>query len=104
MCGTFTRQESESLTLQDRIPASPHGQESDSSVRPSCCQFGVISNKVNESLLARARSMEIAGGLGPSAGKVWRIGIMGYNATDANVALVIAAFKDGLAQQNFVKK
>ena len=48
--------------------------------------------------------MEIAGGLGPSIGKVWRIGIMGYNATDANVALVIAAFKDGLAQQGFVKK
>ena len=48
--------------------------------------------------------MEIAGGLGPTAGKVWRIGIMGYNATDANVAVVIAAFKDGLAQQGYVKK
>lgn len=37
-------------------------------------------------------------------GKVWRIGVMGYNATDANVALVVAAFKDGLKQQGFVKR
>ncbi|KAF8062065.1 Agxt [Scenedesmus sp. PABB004] len=44
-------------------------------------------------------NLEIAGGLGPTAGKVWRIGIMGYNATPANVALVIEAFRDGLAQQ-----
>lgn len=29
-------------------------------------------------------------------GKVWRIGLMGYNATPANVALVIDAFADGL--------
>ena len=28
-------------------------------------------------------SVEIAGGLGPSAGKVWRVGIMGFNATGA---------------------
>jgi alanine-glyoxylate transaminase/serine-glyoxylate transaminase/serine-pyruvate transaminase len=38
-------------------------------------------------------------GLGPSAGKVWRIGLMGYNATPSNVALVIEAFRDGLKQQ-----
>lgn len=44
-------------------------------------------------------NLEIAGGLGPSAGKVWRIGLMGYNATPTNVALVIEAFRDGLKQQ-----
>lgn len=47
--------------------------------------------------------VEIAGGLGPSAGKVWRVGLMGYNATPANVELVLAAFKDGLEQQGFLK-
>ena len=46
-------------------------------------------------------NLEIAGGLGPSAGKVWRIGIMGFNATAANIALVIAAFKDGLQSQGY---
>jgi alanine-glyoxylate transaminase/serine-glyoxylate transaminase/serine-pyruvate transaminase len=44
-------------------------------------------------------NLEIAGGLGPTAGKVWRIGIMGYNARPQNVALVVEAFKDGLKQQ-----
>lgn len=48
--------------------------------------------------------VEIAGGLGPSAGKVWRIGLMGYNATPATVELVLAAFRDGLAQQGFLKE
>eukprot|EP00879_Flechtneria_rotunda_P027726 GHRR01029715.1.p1 GENE.GHRR01029715.1~~GHRR01029715.1.p1 ORF type:complete len:219 (+),score=76.37 GHRR01029715.1:723-1379(+) len=43
--------------------------------------------------------LEIAGGLGPTAGKVWRIGVMGYNAKPQNVALVIEAFRDGLRQQ-----
>ena len=44
-------------------------------------------------------NLEIAGGLGPTAGKVWRIGIMGYNARPQNVALVVEAFRDCLAQQ-----
>ncbi|KAG1673233.1 hypothetical protein FOA52_013113 [Chlamydomonas sp. UWO 241] len=46
-------------------------------------------------------NLEIAGGLGPSAGKCWRVGIMGYNATPANVDLVLLAFKDGLAKQGW---
>ena len=44
-------------------------------------------------------SVEIAGGLGPTAGKVWRVGIMGYNAKPQNVALVIESFRDGLKKQ-----
>ncbi|KAK9903304.1 hypothetical protein WJX75_002360 [Coccomyxa subellipsoidea] len=48
-------------------------------------------------------NVEIAGGLGPTAGKVWRVGIMGYNAKLENVELVIAAFKDGLKQQEFLQ-
>ena len=43
--------------------------------------------------------VEIAGGLGPSAGKVWRIGGMGQNATEANVDRALAAFEDALKQQ-----
>jgi len=44
-------------------------------------------------------SVEIAGGLGPTAGKVWRVGIMGYNAKPQNIALVLEAFRDGLKKQ-----
>ncbi|XP_075425655.1 alanine--glyoxylate aminotransferase isoform X2 [Ascaphus truei] len=41
-------------------------------------------------------SMEITGGLGPSAGKVLRIGLMGYNSTSANVDRVLEALRDAL--------
>jgi len=42
-------------------------------------------------------NIEIAGGLGELAGKVWRVGLMGYNSRRENVALLLAALKDALA-------
>mmetsp|Transcript_16947 Transcript_16947/g.44367 ORF Transcript_16947/g.44367 Transcript_16947/m.44367 type:complete len:421 (-) Transcript_16947:787-2049(-) len=47
--------------------------------------------------------LEIAGGLGPTAGKVFRIGVMGFNAKPQNMALVVEAFRDGLKQQGKLK-
>lgn len=44
-------------------------------------------------------SLEIAGGLGPTVGKIWRVGIMGFNAKPQNVDLVLDAFRDGLKRQ-----
>ncbi|XP_036925197.1 serine--pyruvate aminotransferase [Sturnira hondurensis] len=41
-------------------------------------------------------SIEIAGGLGPSLGKVLRIGLLGCNATRENVDLVTEALKEAL--------
>lgn len=35
--------------------------------------------------------IEVGGGLGPVAGKVWRIGTMGHTARESNVALLLAA-------------
>lgn len=46
-------------------------------------------------------NLEIAGGLGPTAGKVWRVGLLGYNARPAMVELVIKAFEQGLQAQGF---
>ncbi|NXQ31504.1 SPYA protein, partial [Alaudala cheleensis] len=40
--------------------------------------------------------MEIAGGLGPTEGKVLRIGLMGCNSTRSNVERVLAALQDAL--------
>jgi len=40
--------------------------------------------------------VEISGGLGPSAGKVWRIGVMGNNASLKTVNKVLDSFKEGL--------
>jgi len=48
-------------------------------------------------------NLEIAGGLGPTMGKCWRVGVMGYNARPMNVNLVVTAFKEGLAAQGWKK-
>jgi len=39
-------------------------------------------------------NIEIGGGLGPYKGKMWRIGLMGYSARQANVDLVLAALRE----------
>jgi len=51
---------------------------------------------VTDHLMNKHR-IEIAGGLGPTAGKIWRIGLMGYNSTDENVDRVLAAFSESLS-------
>ena len=44
----------------------------------------------------------ISGGLGPSAGKVWRIGVMGNKANIKTVSKDLDAFKEALkAQRKF---
>jgi len=45
--------------------------------------------------------VEISGGLGPSAGKVWRIGVMGNNASIKVVSKVLDAFKEALQAQGW---
>jgi alanine-glyoxylate transaminase / serine-glyoxylate transaminase / serine-pyruvate transaminase len=50
---------------------------------------------VRKELLERY-GIEIGGGLGPFAGKVWRIGCMGHTARLRNVALVLAALREVL--------
>ncbi len=40
--------------------------------------------------------IEIGGGLGPMAGKAWRIGLMGHGATVRNVDLVLTALRETL--------
>ena len=44
-------------------------------------------------------NLEISGGLGGTVGKVWRVGLMGFNAKIENAELVVGAFKDGLKKQ-----
>jgi len=43
--------------------------------------------------------MEIAGGFGPLAGKVFRIGLMGYGPQAENGSPVLEALGDALKQQ-----
>ncbi|XP_068599458.1 alanine--glyoxylate and serine--pyruvate aminotransferase a [Brachionichthys hirsutus] len=48
------------------------------------------------SYIMRTHDLEISGGLGPSAGLVLRVGLMGCNSTKENVDMVLAALKDAL--------
>jgi alanine-glyoxylate transaminase/serine-glyoxylate transaminase/serine-pyruvate transaminase len=54
--------------------------------------------KVREELL-NEYSIEIAGGLGQEAGKMWRIGIMGESATQENMLTLLDGIETLLAQQ-----
>jgi alanine-glyoxylate transaminase/serine-glyoxylate transaminase/serine-pyruvate transaminase len=44
-------------------------------------------------LLLNRYNIEIAGGFGPLAGKVWRIGLMGYSSRLENITLLLAALR-----------
>jgi len=56
---------------------------------------GVDSAAVRGYLLEQ-HDIEIGGGVGEFAATVWRIGLMGHNATRANALLVLAALRDAL--------
>ncbi|MCX6956584.1 MAG: alanine--glyoxylate aminotransferase family protein [Verrucomicrobia bacterium] len=57
---------------------------------------GADDAKVRRRLLDEY-GIEIGAGLGPMAGKAWRIGLMGHGATVRNVDLVLAALRTVLA-------
>lgn len=60
---------------------------------------GVEAAAVQRRLLEM--DIEVAGGFGPLAGKIWRIGVMGYNARPQNVYTFLAAFELALREQGF---
>jgi alanine-glyoxylate transaminase/serine-glyoxylate transaminase/serine-pyruvate transaminase len=47
-------------------------------------------------------NIEIAGGLGPFKGKLWRIGLMGSSSTESNVLLLLSALEILLAEEGFL--
>jgi alanine-glyoxylate transaminase/serine-glyoxylate transaminase/serine-pyruvate transaminase len=57
---------------------------------------GVDEAKVRQHLLNES-GIEIGSGLGPLAGKIWRVGIMGAGATPSIVMQFLAAFERALA-------
>jgi alanine-glyoxylate transaminase/serine-glyoxylate transaminase/serine-pyruvate transaminase len=61
---------------------------------------GVDDAKVRKRLLEEP-GIEIAGGFGPLAGKVFRIGIMGPLATEGNVQFFLKEFKKILSEEGF---
>jgi alanine-glyoxylate transaminase / serine-glyoxylate transaminase / serine-pyruvate transaminase len=59
---------------------------------------GVDGKDVQRRLL-REHGIEVGGGLGPSAPAMWRIGLMGGNATIATADRVLAAFDSVMAEE-----
>jgi alanine-glyoxylate transaminase/serine-glyoxylate transaminase/serine-pyruvate transaminase len=45
--------------------------------------------------------IEIAGGFGPLAGKVFRIGVMGPLATEENIKFFLSEFKKALTAEGY---
>jgi len=58
---------------------------------------GVDEAAARRTLLER-HGIEIGGGLGEFAGRIWRIGCMGHTARPRNVALLLAALEEVLAR------
>lgn len=65
-----------------------------------CVPEGVDEAKVRKRLLDEP-GIEIAGGLGPLAGKVFRIGVMGPLATEDSVQFFLKEFKKALSAEGY---
>ncbi len=61
---------------------------------------GIDDVKVRNQLLDEY-NIEIAGGLGPLKGKIWRVGLMGYCSQRGNVLLFLGAFEKVLLDQGY---
>ena len=59
-------------------------------------QRSLTHGSLLRSVCAPQHKIEISGGLGPTAGKVFRIGIMGYNAGPQQVNRLLSALKEAL--------
>jgi alanine-glyoxylate transaminase/serine-glyoxylate transaminase/serine-pyruvate transaminase len=46
-------------------------------------------------------NLEIGGGLGQLAGKIWRVGLMGYTSSETNVLYFLTALEQALREQGF---
>jgi len=81
-----------SLGLESFVPED---KERLPTVNPIKVPQGVDAPKLVQHVMDKYQ-LEVAGGLGPSVGKAWRIGLMGYNCHPRNVDSVVTAFKEGL--------
>lgn len=64
---------------------------------------GVDGTQVMKFLLDKF-SLEIGGGLGELKGKVWRIGLMGFNSNTQVVSTVLSCLQEALEAQGWKKE
>jgi alanine-glyoxylate transaminase / serine-glyoxylate transaminase / serine-pyruvate transaminase len=95
-CHKFFVQEIEAMGLRMHVPADRRIPTLNTVSVPS----GVDDMKVRKRLL-EGPGIEIAGGLGPLAGKIFRIGLMGPLATEKNVEFFLGEFKKALRAEGY---
>jgi alanine-glyoxylate transaminase / serine-glyoxylate transaminase / serine-pyruvate transaminase len=86
----------EKMGLRMHVPA----QHRIATLNTVCVPAGVDEAKVRKRLIDEA-GIEIAGGFGPLAGKVFRIGVMGPLATEDNVQFFLKEFKKALSAEGY---
>jgi alanine-glyoxylate transaminase/serine-glyoxylate transaminase/serine-pyruvate transaminase len=86
----------ESLGLRMHVPEGRRIWTLNTVVVPS----GVDDAKVRKRLMD-SQGIEILGGFGPLAGKIFRIGIMGPLATEENVEFLLREFKKALVAEGY---
>ncbi|GFY37348.1 serine--pyruvate aminotransferase, partial [Trichonephila inaurata madagascariensis] len=88
----------EHMNLALFIPEKVHRLPSVTTVKvPVNCRGELVIQDMKKRF-----SIEIAGGLGPTSGKVWRIGLMGFNCNERNVSKVLLALRECL-EKSYVK-
>lgn len=95
-CHQLFVREVEHMGLTMHVPAALRIPTLNTVVVPK----GVDDAKVRKRLL-EGPGIEIAGGFGPLAGKVFRIGIMGPLATEENVQFFLGEFKKALSAEGY---
>lgn len=64
------------------------------------CPTTVADAEVRKSLLENYH-IEVGGGLGELAGKIWRIGLMGMNSSQSNIVLILSAIEQILKRKGY---
>ena len=95
-CHEFFVKEIEAMGLRMHVPA----EHRIPTLNTVCVPAGVDDTKVRRRLLD-GPGIEIAGGFGPLAGKVFRIGLMGPLATEENVQFFLKEFKSALRAEGY---
>jgi len=78
----------------------PHPADRLATVTSVKIPAGVEDLRVRRQLLDEF-NIEIAGGIGPTKGQIWRVGLMGHSSQKTNVLLFLGAFEKTLLDQGF---
>jgi alanine-glyoxylate transaminase / serine-glyoxylate transaminase / serine-pyruvate transaminase len=95
-CNRFFVKGIEAMGLRMHVPE----EHRIATLNTVCVPEGIDEAKVRRRLLD-GPGIEIAGGFGPLAGKVFRIGVMGPLATEDNVQFFLQEFKKALSAEGY---